>query len=215
MIFGAEEVIREFDEVNSLHVKGRFQVSLIKSDKNSVKITPLSETADPELIQTEMEGDQLMISISKKSFVDKDYHITVYYKEIHQIQVQNEAEVLTEPENIMKLDSIELTCTLGGKIHVQLEVKKVNITIKQGGSIKLKGTADGFDGSIFTGGRISGSEFIVKEATILIKMGGEINIHPLDYLNVKIFSGGTVRYKGDPKKVDQDIKVSGTVSKIK
>jgi hypothetical protein len=210
-----EEELRSPGEFDKLLVKGIFQVTIIKSDKNSVKITPLTDYALSSDISTIVKAGRLEIWTKKKSFKDKDFHITVYYKDLTSIHVKNDAEVLTEPNVVLKGDSISLYCSIGGKIKVQVEVKKLIANIKQGGSILLKGSAPELDASIFTGGRISASQLKTDNVASLIKMGGEMIVKPVKYLNAKVVSGGTIKYQGIPGKIDEEIKIGGTIKKIK
>lgn len=217
VLLAGEEETRLLSDFSSVTVKGRFQVSLIESDQNSVKITPIAEGVNTADIITKNTNGKLEIYSKKKSFKDKDFHITLYYKagSVKSFNVKNEAELFTEPGVVFSGDVIDLSCNFGGKIYLDVDTKKISIVIKQGGSIKVKGKAVELVVTIATGGRISGSELKCEKADVKITMGGDVILNISEYLNVKITSGGNVKYRGTPDKVDQKITMGGTLKKIK
>lgn len=211
----AKDVERKVDNFSKLFVKSKFQVSIIKADENKVVINTLSEEADPEILITEVKNNILEIYTKKKNFKDKEFHVTVYYKNIAEIRVKNDAEVFTEPNVTVKGDSISLFCQVGGKIKVGVEADKLSATIKQGGSILLHGKADTFYPKIFTGGRISSSKLVNETCHAQVKVGGEMIVRPKKYLNAIVSTGGTIKYQGNPEKIDEKITLGGTIKKIK
>ena len=188
---------------------------MVKADEPKVVIDLLSEEADPSVLITEVKNGILTIYTKKKNFKDKDYHVTVYYNEIKQIHVKNDAEVITEPNNTIKADSIALYCQIGGKIKIGVQADKMSATIKQGGSILVQGSAKLFYPKIFTGGRISSSKLKNETCFAEVKIGGEMIVRPTKYLNAKVSTGGTIKYQGKPEKIDEKISLGGTIKSIK
>ncbi|MCB0478947.1 MAG: DUF2807 domain-containing protein [Crocinitomicaceae bacterium] len=211
----ANENVRQVGDFDELLLKSKFQVSLKQGTENKVVINVLEEGEDVENLITEVNKGVLEIYTKKKDFKDKNFHVTVYFKDLKSIHVKNDGEVFTEPDVVIKEDSISLNCSIGGKIKVSVEATSLSATIKQGGSIMLQGSAKRFHSSVFTNGNLSASKLVNDEAWAEVKMGGTIILKPKEYLNAKVSMGGNIKYQGEPKKIDQEVKVGGEIKKIK
>ncbi|MEZ4936411.1 MAG: head GIN domain-containing protein [Crocinitomicaceae bacterium] len=215
LIIFASQTERQVGEFNELLLKSKFQVSLKQGTEFKVVIEVLEEGEDVENLITEVKKGVLEIYTKKKDFKDKNFHVTVYFKDLTSIHVKNDGEVFTEPNVVIKQDSIALNCSIGGKIKVGVEANSLSATIKQGGSIMLHGKASKFYASVFTNGNLSASKLENEQAWAEVKMGGTIILKPKEYLNAFVSMGGNIKYQGEPKKVDQEVKVGGEIKKIK
>lgn len=210
----AENKTRKLGEFDQLLLKSKFQVSLKQGDENKVEIEVLEEGEDLENLITEVKKGVLEIYTKNKDFKDKNFHVTVYYKNLKEITVKNDGEIFTEPNVILKSDKIALKCSIGGKIKVGVETKELHATIQQGGSILLHGKADEFHAEVFTGGNLSASKLENLKTWAAVKLGGTIIVRPKEYLNGKA-SGGTIKYQGTPKTIEKKESLGGEIKKIK
>lgn len=215
VLFAEDGETRKVGNFSKIVAKSKFEVTLIQSEETKVVIHKLEESVDASLLITEVNNGTLEIYIKKKNFKDKAFHVTVYYKSLDEIEVRNDAAVITEPNQVIESDSISLVCKVGGKIKVAVKTPKLSAMIKSGGSILVQGEATNFHPNIQTGGRISSSKLKVENAWAEIKMGGEMIVRPKKLLDAKISMGGTIKYQGDPEVINQEIKAGGTVKKIK
>lgn len=211
----AKDETRNVGDFDQLLRKSKFQVSLIQGDENKVVIDILEEGEEIHNLITEVKKGVLEIYTKKKDFKDKNFHVTVYYKDLKEIHVKNDGEVFTEPNVFLKADSISLRCSIGGKIKVGINAKSLSTTIKQGGSILIEGSSDKLYATILTGGRLSASKLKNKSTWAEVKMGGTMILKPQDYLDAKVSAGGTIKYQGEPKKIDEKVSLGGEIKKIR
>ncbi|WP_027419256.1 head GIN domain-containing protein [Crocinitomix catalasitica] len=204
---------REVSAFNSVLISGNYKVKLVASDKEYVKINNKEDDLADEKIVTEVEGSELIIKIKGDNYKSRNLEITVYYNQLWSVTVKRGAEVFAK--GVLTGDIISATCESGGRLDMKVECTSLKVNINAGGSIGIDGQTTSADYRIAAGGTIGAIDVNADNVLAEVKAGGEIICSVNKKLNVKIITGGSVNYRGNPEEIVEDIKLGGKITKLK
>lgn len=102
-----------------------------------------------------------------------------------------------------------------GNVNASVSISGAStFSIAGSGKIIIDGKSSDLEARISGSGNIRGENFQVEKCTVKVAGSGNVSIHVTDDLDVSIAGSGDVRYKGDPKKVNNHSSGSGSVRKI-
>ncbi len=87
-------------------------------------------------------------------------------------------------------------------------------SIAGSGKIIIDGSAKNLQTRISGSGSVKGENFQVEKCSVKVAGSGDVSIHVTEELEVNVAGSGDVRYKGDPKRVNNNSSGSGSVRKI-
>jgi len=89
----------------------------------------------------------------------------------------------------------------------------LNIEINGSGKLHLNGKSDDVDIRVSGSSKIEATSLISENSHIQINGSGHIQVYATNSIDVQINGSGTVKYKGDPKSISQQINGSGRIIK--
>lgn len=193
-------------------VVGKFKVNLVQSTEDKIKITNHSDLSDNRII-TEINGNELLVKIKRDVYKGRNIEVTIFYK--HIIGVTASKGAIIESSDTLGGDFVRLDAEFGGKIKIPIACETLDATITTGGSIHISGKCDLALYEVSAGGTIGAISVEATKVEAKIRAGGEIICKVIDELKIKIVSGGTVSYMGDPKGLEQDVTLGGNIAKLK
>lgn len=202
----------ELDEFFNINVVGNFKVTLIKGNSHKVKVINKDASVLDENIVVENDGSELLIKLKKDTYVEREIIFIVYYKELFNIKARRGAYIGGE-EKIFS-ESITVEVASGGHVQLSVDSKSINFSIRNGGIIDVKGKVESTKFYVSKGGNIAASKLITQSANAEILFGGEIVLNVTNSIVAVVKSGGTIKYKGKPKRVSEDIKLGGRIIKL-
>lgn len=208
----AGEFDKTVDPFTSVIATGNFAVIMIESTEEKVHVSNKDTEITDDRILVTVTGGTLDLRIKNDVVRDKPIEITVHYKKIYQIESKKDCKVTVS--NVLKGDLFTLICTTGGKIKAEVELSTLKVNISNGGTVNIGGTATTAEYTISTGGTIAAINTKTETTSAKISMLGDINCAVSTKLSVKITSGGTVTYRGNPASFDEKITLGGTVTKL-
>ncbi len=145
---------------------------------------------------------------------NRGYDIKVYvtYVSLNEITASSAASIFVQ--SVLTADELELTCSSAGDIEIEIDAGNVEISTSSAGDIEISGTADELYASSSSAGEVSGYDLTVKNARIRTSSAGSIKITVSEGIDAKASSGGTIRYRGNPKKSNTDSSSGGSVKKV-
>lgn len=207
-----EYKLGSFDE---LEIMGNFEIKIIHSNLNKVVVDKTGNDIDFNNIEFTYNDNHLTIKY-KGSFVsDVNLEMTIYASNfLKEIKARRGAIIRTDYQH-QQMDEVEFTSINGGKILANnLNANEVEAGISKGGSIQFTGKGNKLEATVSMGGTIGAVNFISQEVKATVSMGGEIICAPVQYLNAKVTTGGTISYKGEPSKIKQKVTFGGTIEKL-
>jgi len=208
----SEEKEYEVNQFFNLNIIGNFKVTLISSNQHKVRVINNDEDILLESIIVENKGNELILKLKKDTYKKREIEFIVYYKELFNIKAKRGAYVVFK-ENL-KSKSLNVEVNSGAHIILAIDSKSANFTIKNGGKIEAKGKIESVNFYISKGGSLDAYQLISTSVNAEVLFGGEMFIYVTNSLNAVVKSGGTIKYKGKPSNVTEDIKIGGKIVKI-
>ncbi|WP_338761683.1 head GIN domain-containing protein [Bernardetia sp. ABR2-2B] len=202
--------VGSFDAISSA---GSFDIQIVKSSKNEVKI----EGADAKLLEkleTEVEGNRLKIGIKKgnswKSYGSGKVTITVYHTEkIEKLSMAGSGSM--EWDGSLHSSDLEIKIAGSGKVCGRIAVSDLEVSIAGSGKACLKGAATTQEIKIAGSGDYQAEDLKTQDTEIKISGSGDAEIYVTKTLEAKISGSGDVRYKTGGNELERQIvKVSGS-----
>lgn len=208
MSFG--QVTKDLGEFDTVKVYDKLSVKLVQSSENKVVIKGARET---ELEAVNKNGILKLRMPFPKLLSGNDLQVTLYYKHIELIDVNEGAEV-TSNETI-KATSFKVSAQEGGKIDVKLDVDKLNVSSVSGGSITLTGKASNQDASLGAGGYLLASKLSTSQTKVSVSAGGKADVNASTLVDAKVSAGGSIYIYGKPKQINQKTVFGGKIEEVK
>jgi hypothetical protein len=200
---------RKVSDFNAIEVSGAFDVFISQGTTQSV-ILEADENLLP-LIRTEVVGGTLIIDNKKPIHNPKSMKVYITVTDLKRIEVSGAVDIQTQN----KLTLTELAIEISGATDAALDiaVQKLEISSSGGSEMKLTGMANRMDLDVSGAVEIHAFELLAETVSIEISGAGEVEINVTKELNTDISGAATVRYKGDPAKVDSNISGAGSIKK--
>ena len=212
-VFGMENQKKTLSSFKDLVVQGRISVILQEGTEYIADIKSSLSEEDLQKLSFNSKGDEMTIKYIGVNFKELDITITLTVPTIESIESNQGARVSMMSNMRVKAPKISLSAFAGGYISGKFDVESADVRVDQGGTINLVGTAKMFICTVTTGGEIDAISFVASNCVAKVKMGGNITVQTKETLNATVFSGGTIRYKGNGI-VTETIKLGGTIQKI-
>ncbi|WP_338814744.1 head GIN domain-containing protein [Bernardetia sp. Wsw4-3y2] len=208
----AQEVrsVSNFEEISS---GGSFDIKIVKSSKNEVKI----EGADADLLEkleTQVDGNRLRIGIKKgNSWSSRGYSkvtITVYHTEkLEKLSLAGSGSMEWDGE--LYSSTLEISVAGSGKVCGRVAVSDLEASIAGSGKICLKGAATKQEVRIAGSGDYEAEDLKTQDTEIKISGSGDANVYVTKNLEAKISGSGDIRYTTGGNELERQIvKVSGS-----
>lgn len=208
MSFG--QVTKELGEFDTVKVYDKLSVKLVQSSENKVVIKGAREA---EVEAVNKNGILKLRMPFPKLLSGNDLDITLYYKRIELIDVNEGAEVTSK--ETLKATSFKVSAQEGGKINVDLNVDKLKVSSVSGGEITATGKADNLDASLGAGGYFLGSKLATSQTKVSVSAGGKADVNASTLVDAKVSAGGSIYIYGKPKQINQKTVFGGKIEEVK
>jgi hypothetical protein len=199
----AQKTTLEFSGVNKIDVFGPFEVKLIKSEKeyaeinfNGVKLEDLVYEAERGVLRLKLKNRHY-INEWKNDNRDWDYiQVEVYYKDIDVIEASAGARITTNEQ--LKSKYLNIVCTMGAEMELDLYAKKIEASTKMGGVLEMMGQTEHMEVDANTGGVLKAAHLESKVVYVRASMGAEVMVNATEELEASAGFGANVDYIGGP-----------------
>ncbi|WP_163409432.1 head GIN domain-containing protein [Flavobacterium ajazii] len=208
MSFG--QVTKELGDFDTVKVYDKLSVKLIPSSENKVIIKGARES---ELEAVNKNGILKLRMPFPKLLSGNDLEVTLYYKHLELIDVNEGAEVTSK--DAIKATSFKVSAQEGGKINVDLDVDKLKVSSVSGGEITLTGKASNQVASLGAGGYLLASKLNTSQTTVSVSAGGKADVNASTLVDAKVSAGGSIYIYGKPKQINQKTVFGGKIEEVK
>lgn len=205
--FSQDPVTRKLNHFNKITAGDKILVKLVKSDAESAEIRV--QGIDASAVKTEVNGTTLSLAVVGEPFTKKKVMVTVNFKELTDIEVNNGAEVSTS--SIFKADSLHIDLKSGGMLYLDADVEKLSGKIVEGALLTAEGYATDLSITVSSTGTLSAFDLESDRAVIRASLGGKAKINVTEELDAEAQSKGYISYKGEPGKVKRNAVSGGTI----
>lgn len=202
--------VSNYDEVALL---GSMNVELIAGREGQIKVE--AEENLLEYILTEVEGDQLKISVEEgynlQPSRNKNIRILVPFETLDAVTLTGSGDIYSSDE--IKAENFEIKMTGSGDMKLSVTAKNARAGITGSGDITLRGTTNDFECKVTGSGDISAFDFEAERVNATVTGSGDIQVYASEEIRAKVPGSGDIEYKGNPKKEDFKTMGSGDITK--
>ncbi|MEQ9426833.1 MAG: head GIN domain-containing protein [Cyclobacteriaceae bacterium] len=207
----AQEV-RELNLTNfaKIDLGGAFTVELINSDKNYIRIE-----ADEDLMEdiiSEVRGSTLKVYVDRKSYnAKKRIYLKIEFEALEEIEISGAVDL--ETKNMITANDFKIDFSGAGNANLELTAESLEVEMSGAGDIDISGKVDRQDVDISGVGTYAAYGLECAETEVDVSGVGSAQVVATQSIVAQTSGVGSVRYKGDPKKVKVDSSGIGKVKK--
>ncbi len=192
-----------FDEII---LSGNVSALLVEGEEESIDIKN-----DGERLDFYVDGKALKVKATDLVQFNSTptVKVIITYKKLRGLKVRAGASAYTD--NPISGDRLELRFSSGGSGEIEVEQNSLEVNVSEGGNLKLSGVTDWQDVKVATGGTLSAYKLTASKSIVKANTGGSAKIMTTESIDARANTGGSITYKGDPKKVQEKDGLSGTV----
>jgi len=202
---------RSVGDFDGLRIAGNFEVILREGKVPLVQINTDENLL--KFIDTEVEGGILRISQEKKLISTKKIRITINYLVLKDIRAMGAA--LIKNEETIVSENLEIGMEGAGAIDLMINSDKLTVVLSGAGVISLAGEVREQELNLMGAGKLEALDLESKECEVSVSGLGSAEVYVTEKLNAKIEGVGSIKYGGDPKDLNTEIKGLGRIKPLK
>ncbi len=201
--FAFGQSLKPFDEII---LSGNVSALLVEGAAENIEIKN-----DEDRLEVYVEGKVLKIKARDlmKYHKTPTIKVIITYKKIRSLKARAGASAYTN--NPLKGDKLELKFSTGAFGEIELYQNALEVSVTEGGALKLEGEAAWQEAKVSTGGTISAYKLDCKNTIIKANTGGSAKVMAYESIEASANTGGSIAYKGNPQKVRTKDGFSGSI----
>ena len=202
---------KKVDSFNSIEVSGSISAELIQSNEERVEYK-ITKGDEKNLVITN-KGNSLIVK-TKSDWSNRSNtsaRVKIYYKSIEDLEVSSGSTVSTDDR--IKADKFDLEVSSGSTCTMALDADFLDLEVSSGSTLTLEGKCERADIEVSSGSSFRAPDFEVQKVDIEVSSGSTAQLEVTMTIDGDVSSGSTLRYSGNPSKVDVEKDISSSVSK--
>lgn len=214
-IKGSGNVVTQDREINNFtEIKSCCSMKVIATKGASCSVKVEVDDNLQQYIETQVNGDRLVIKRTGNKNIDPTGRVTVYVTlpELSGLYASSSSDLIVKSP--FSGDRLDVDVSSSAEIEVEFTGNRVNVEGSSSGTVRLSGRADRTDVDVSSSARINGQEFTSKELDAEASSSGKVRMKVTNEVDADVSSGGKVEYSGNPSKVHSDESSGGKVRKV-
>ena len=195
--FDAIEVSGAFDIILS---QGSTQSVFVEADENLIK-----------LITTKVEGGKLIIDNEKPIQHANSLKVFITVTGLKTLELSGAVDAITEGR--LTLPELSINGSGASDSKFDLDVRNLEVNCSGGSKLKFRGIVSNASMDVSGAVDLLAYDLVADTFSLSISGAGKAQINVRKELNVDISGAGTVRYKGNPTKVIENVSGAGSIKK--
>ncbi len=205
-IFADTKTLSPFDEII---LSGNVSALLVAGEEESIEVKN-----DADRLDFYVEGKSLKVKATDLVKYNKTPTIKVIitYKKLRVLKARAGSSAYTEQP--ISGDKLDLRFSTGASGELEVAQSSLDINVSEGGNLKLRGETDWQEIKVATGGMLSAYKLEALNTVVKANTGGSAKVTTTKSINARANTGGSINYKGDPRKVQRKDGLSGTIRSL-
>jgi hypothetical protein len=197
-IFAQRGEDREITDFDRIDISGHFDIYLKKGDKAAIRVE--SREMDLDEISTKVSGSTLRIESTRRNFRDGQKGIIyITFTALRDIDMSGAGNIMSE--SLITSEDLKVELSGAGNIELEVEVKNLDLDLSGAGNLEVRGKAKVAEISISGAGNFRGFKLAAEEVEVRMSGVGKAQVYATEVLDAEANGVGSVRYRGEPKKV--------------
>jgi hypothetical protein len=209
---GSGNVIRQERHVssfNAIDVSGAFDVYLSQGSTQSVIVEADDNLMN--LIKTEVKGNTLEISNKEPIGHAKSLKIYLTVTDLKEIQLSGAVNIQTQTK--LKVDDLSIDVSGATDSKMDFDVQKLKVDCSGGSKLHFSGSAIVASFDVSGAVDLFAFDMVTEKMDLGISGAGKAEVNVTKEFNADISGAASVRYKGNPEKISQDVSGAGSIKK--
>ena len=198
---------RTVDQFNRIDVSGSFDIHIRQGDTPGLTIKADDNLL--ELIETSVSGSELKVKPQKNISRAKELSLFITVRELEKVETSGACSIFTDGE--LRSANLEIECSGACEANMNLRCDDLSIDISGAGDLTFKGIAENLKIESSGACEVSAFELKTLRTSIQISGAGEVDVYVTEELKVDASGAAEVRYKGNPRNIDQDASGASSV----
>jgi len=192
-----------FDEII---LSGNVSALLIEGDEENIDIKN-----DADRLDFYVEGKTLKVKATDLVKYNKTptVKVIITYKKLRGLRARAGASAYTQQP--ISGDQLDLKFSSGASGEIEVVQNSLEINVSEGGDLELQGKTDWQEIKVATGGTLSAYKLKAANSVVRANTGGSAKVMTTQSIDARANTGGSITYKGDPRKVQRKDGLSGTI----
>jgi len=201
---------RKISDFTKIDISGQYKVNL-KQD-SSLSLTISADDNLLKYIKTDVSDGKLRIHNTKNIRSNSDLTVTVGVRNLKDIEASGAVEVTSDGKIVVQ----DLHFNLSGATKITMDLNAANVTTEGSGAtrVNLTGQASKHNVDLSGAGKISALDFVVGDYNIETSGATKCEINVLNSLSIHTSGASSVRYRGNPKTINNDKSGASSVQKV-
>ena len=200
---------RSVSSFNAIDVSGAFEVYITQGTTQAV-IVETDENLQ-KLIKTRVEDNTLHIETSESISHSTCMKIHLTVTELKKIDISGAVDIRTE--NKLTVPDLFIDGSGAADAKMELAVQKLKIDCSGGSKFTLSGTAGEVRLDASGAVDLLAYDLVAESVYLEISGAGKAEINVTKVLDAEISGAGSVRYKGHPEKVMENVSGAGSIKR--
>lgn len=211
-IEGNRNVITEKREIDNdfSRVKASSGIDLYIKQGSKVSLTVEADENLHDYIMTEVEGDQLKIYVDGNIWRAKAKKVYLTVTSIEELRATSGSDVYSE--SVIKAKDLEVSTSSGADMRIEVDAENVTSSSSSGSDLRITGKSNTHSTNATSGSSIHAYGLESKDVTAKVSSGADIGVYASESIDARASSGGDIRYKGNPERVNKKTSSGGGVS---
>lgn len=193
----------------------RTSATVYVTQGNSLSVEIEGDADDLENIKVEVEGNKLQIKNKKDNWnwgSNSDVKVYITTNSLNYLSVSGSGNIVGK--GTFKSDELKTAVSGSGDIEFNVDTDDLIVKISGSGSVELTGNSNKVDVGISGSGKLDAENMKVNSYDISISGSGKCRINVVEEIESHISGSGSVYYKGNPKRINNNSSGSGKIRKI-
>ncbi len=202
---------KKVDSFNSIEVSGSVSAELIQSNEERVEYKIMKGDEKNLIIMN--KGNALIVKIKGNwgTGQQTSAKVKIYYKSFDDLEVSSGSSVSVE--SIIKTEKFDLEVSSGSSCTMAMSTDFLDLEVSSGSTLRLDGDGGRADIEVSSGSSFRAIDFVVQDVDVEVSSGSTAQLEVTKSITGDVSSGSTLRYSGEPSKIDVEKDISSSVSK--
>ncbi len=203
--FAFTKGLSPFDEII---LSGNVSALLVEGEEENIEIKN-----DEHELDVYVDGKSLKVKATDLIQFNNTptVKVIITYKKLRGIKVRAGASAYTDTPIVG--DKLDLRFSSGASGEIEVAQNSLEVSVSEGGDLELEGATKWQEVKVATGGTLSAYRLKAENSIVKANTGGSAKVVATESINARANTGGSITYKGDPKKVQRKDGLSGSVQR--
>ncbi len=198
---------RKVSPFDALDISGAFDIVLRQGDTEEVVVE-----ADANLlphIRTEVTGSTLKIDTRRPIRNPEVLRVYVTFRDLKAIDASGAVDLHSDGK--LKLSNLSIDASGASDSKLDLEINRLRLDCSGASKLRFSGTAGTIEMDLSGATDIFAYDLIAETCVIEISGAGNAQVHATKKIRADISGAGSIKYKGSPSDIDQQVSGAGSI----